>query len=72
MSFKVSDNKLLKKVYPNMAQKLEFYWIWNLIVRLFMVIMINIMTKIKIYDDNVYTNFQGNKVPKENASYKCF
>ena len=30
-----------------------------------------IMTKIKVYDDNVYTNFQGNKVPKENASYKC-
>ena len=25
----------------------------------------------KIYDGNVNTNFQGEKVPKENASYKC-
>ena len=25
-------------------------------------------TKIKMYED---TNFQGKKVPKENASYKC-
>ena len=30
-----------------------------------------IMTKIKIYGDRVNTNFQGKKVPKENASYKC-
>ena len=30
-----------------------------------------INTKIKIYRDNVNTNFQGKKVPKENASYKC-
>ena len=28
-------------------------------------------TKIKIYGDRVNTNFQGKKVPKENASYKC-
>ena len=27
--------------------------------------------KIKSYGDNVNTNFQGKKVPKENASYKC-
>ena len=27
-------------------------------------------TKIKPYGDNVYTNFQGNKIPKENASCK--
>ena len=30
-----------------------------------------INTKIKIYDGNVNTNFQGKKVPKQNASYKC-
>ena len=31
-----------------------------------------IKTKIKIYGDKVNTNFQSKKVPKENASYKCF
>ena len=30
-----------------------------------------IKTKIKIYKDKVNTNFQGEKVPKENSSYKC-
>ena len=25
-----------------------------------------------MYGDKVNSNFQGNKVPKENASYKCF
>ena len=30
-----------------------------------------IKTKIKTYGDKVNTNFQGKKVPKENASYKC-
>ena len=30
-----------------------------------------IKTKIKIYGDRVNTNFQGQKVPKENSSYKC-
>ena len=30
-----------------------------------------IKTKIKIYEDRVNTNFQGKKVLKENASYKC-
>ena len=29
-----------------------------------------IKTKIKMYDYRVNTNFQGKKVPKENASYK--
>ena len=29
-----------------------------------------IKTKIKMYEDRVNTNFQGKKVPKENASYK--
>ena len=31
-----------------------------------------IKTKIKLYGDKVNTNFQGKKLPKENASYKCF
>ena len=30
-----------------------------------------IKTKIKMYEDRVNTNFQGKKVPKENALYKC-
>ena len=30
-----------------------------------------IKTKIKMFEDIVNTNFQGKKVPKENASYKC-
>ena len=30
-----------------------------------------IKTKIKSYGDKVNTNFQGNKIPKENALYKC-
>ena len=30
-----------------------------------------IKTKINMYEDRVYTNFEGKKVPKENASYKC-
>ena len=28
-------------------------------------------TKIKMYEDTVNTHFQGKKVPRENASYKC-
>ena len=31
-----------------------------------------IKTKIKSNGDKINTNFQGKKVPKENASYKCF
>ena len=30
-----------------------------------------IKIKIKMYEDRVNTNFQGKKVPKGNASYKC-
>ena len=30
-----------------------------------------IKAKIKMYEDRVNTNFQGKKVSKENASYKC-
>ena len=30
-----------------------------------------IKTKIKTYEDKINTNFQGKKIPKGNASYKC-
>ena len=30
-----------------------------------------IKTNIKVYEDRVNTNFQGKKVPKENASCRC-
>ena len=30
-----------------------------------------IKTKLKSHGDKVNANFQGNKIPKENASYKC-
>ena len=30
-----------------------------------------IKAKIKSYGDKVNTNFQGKRIPKENASYKC-
>ena len=30
-----------------------------------------IKTKIKMFEDRVNTNFQGKKVPQDNASYKC-
>ena len=71
MSFKVSDNKLLKK----------YNKIWERVGNLLNIEFDNepvyggvdkyIKTKIKIYGDRVNTNFQCKKVPKENASYKC-
>ena len=71
MSFKVSDNKLLKK-YKKIWEK-----IGNLLDTEFDSELVYgdvdkyIKTKIKMYGDRVNTNFQGKKVPKENASYKC-
>ena len=71
MSLKVSDNKLLKK----------YNKIWEKIISLLDIKFDSqpvygdgdkyIKTKIKMYGDRVNTNFQGKKVPKENASYKC-
>ena len=68
---KVSDNKLLKK----------YNKIWERVGNLFNIEFDSepvygdvdkyIKTKIKMYEDRVNTNFQGKKVPKENASYKC-
>ena len=57
MSFKINDNKLLKKcnysepVYVDNDKYIK--------------------TKIKIYDGSVNTNFQGKGVPKEKAPCKC-
>ena len=71
MSFKVSDNKLLRK----------YNKIWGKIGNLLNIEFDSepvygdddkyIKTKIKMYEDRMNTNFQGKKVPKENASYKC-
>ena len=71
MSFKVGDNKLLKK----------YNKIWEKISNLMNIEFDSepvygdnnqyIETKIKMYEDRVNTNFQVKKVPKENASYKC-
>ena len=71
MSFKVSDNKLLKK----------YNKIWERVGNLLNIefdsepvyggVNKYIKTKIKMYGDRVNANFQGKKVPKENASYKC-
>ena len=71
MSFKVGDNKLLKK-YNKIWEKIS-----NLMNKEFDSDPVYgdndkyIKTKIKMYEDRVNTNFQGKKVHKENASYKC-
>ena len=71
MSFKVSNNKLLKK----------YNKIWERVSNLMNIEFDNepvyddndkyIKAKIKLYGDKINTNFQGKKIPKENASYKC-
>ena len=70
MSFKLSDNKLLKK----------YNKIWENISNLLNIEFFNkpvygdndkyIKTKIIMYEDRVNTNFQGKNVPKEYASYQ--
>ena len=71
MSFKVSDNKLLKK----------YNKIWERVGNLLNIEFDSkpvygdvdkyIKAKTKMSGDRVNTNFQGKKVPKENVSYKC-
>ena len=71
MSFQVIDNKLLKR----------YNKIWGKVNSLMNIKFDSepaygdndkyIKTKIKLYGDKVNTSFQGKKVPKENASYKC-
>ena len=71
MSFKVRDNKLLKnynKIWEKVSNPMNIEFDSE------PVDVDNdkyIKTKIKMYEDRVNTNFQGKKVPKENASYKC-
>ena len=70
MSFKISDIKLLKK----------YSEIWKRVSNLLSIKFDSepvygdndkyIKTKIKLFGDKVNTNFQGKKLPKENASYK--
>ena len=71
MSFKISDNKLLKRYNKR----------WKKISNLLNIEFDSkpvydgndryIKTKIKMYEDTVNTDFQDKEVPKENASYKC-
>ena len=71
ISFKVSDNKLLKK----------YTKIWEKISNLMNIEFDSepvygdhdkyIQAKIKMDEDRVNINFQGKKMPKENASYNC-
>ena len=57
MSSKVSDNKLLKKC-SKICERVS-----NLMDQKF--------DSEPVYGDKINTNFQGKKIPKENASYKC-
>ena len=68
MSFKVGDNKLLKK-YNKVWEKISN--LMNIEFDSEPVYGDNnkyIKTQLKMYEDRVNTNFQGRKVPKENAS----
>ena len=71
MSFKVGDNKLLRK----------YNKIWEKVSNLMNIEFDSepvygdgdkyIKSKIKMFEDIVNTNFQVKKVSKQNASYKC-
>ena len=63
MSFKVIDNKLLKK-YTEIWERVSSEPVYSDNNKY-------IKRKIKSYGDKVNTNFQGNEIPKENAPYKC-
>ena len=70
MSFKVSDNRLkkYKKIWEKFGNLLNIEFdsepVYGDVDKY-------IKTKIKMYGDKVNTNVQGQKVPRENASYKC-
>ena len=70
MSFKASDNKLLKK-YNKIWEEIS-----NVMNKGFDSEPVYgdndkyKKTEIKMYEDRVNTNFQGKQVSKENASYK--
>ena len=71
MSFKVIDNKLLKK-YKKVSEKIR-----NLMNTKFDSEPVDgdndkyLKIKIKLQGYKANTNFQGKKIPKENASYRC-
>ena len=71
MSFKINDNKLLKKytkIWKNVKNLL------NIKFDIEPVYGDNdkyIKTEIKIYDNNVNTNFHGKKIRKEKTACKC-
>ena len=71
MSFKASDNKVLKKCNKIWEKTCNLKNIEFESEHVYGENDKYIKTKIKIYKDKVNTNFQGKKVPKENASYKC-
>ena len=71
ITFKVSDNKLLnkyKKIWEKVNNLLNIEFdsepVYGDVDKY-------IKTEVKMYRDKVNTNFQGKKVLKENASYKC-
>ena len=71
MPFKVSDNKLLKnynKIWEKISNLLDIKSVSQLVYGDGDKYL---KSKIKMYRDSVNTNFQGKRVPKENASYKC-
>ena len=71
MSFKVIDNKPLKK-YSKIWEKVSS--LMNIKIDSEPVYFDNdkyIKTKINSYGDRANSNFQGIKIPKENTSYKC-
>ena len=71
MFFKISDNQLLKK----------YNEIWKRVEKLMKIEFDSklvygdddkyIKTKIIIHNGNMFTNFQGKKIPKEKAPCKC-
>ena len=71
MSFKVNNNRQLKK----------YNKIWERVSSLMNIELISepvyrdndkyIKTNIKSYEDKLNANFQGEKVPEGNVSYKC-
>ena len=71
LSFKVGDNKLLKKAQQNMEKISN---LTNIEFDSEPVYDDNdkyIKAKIKMYEDRLNTNFQGKKVPEENTACKC-
>ena len=71
MSLKVNDNRLLKR-YTKIREKTSI--LMNMEFDSEPIYGDNDKhknAKVNSYGDKVNTNFQGKKIPKENASYKC-